>query len=201
VSRIATLLLAPAVFFLPAASASAHFSVVYYSHSDSACTKRTDPITVVFYTSATAAHTLNHVQFHAGWSNTSGSTQYFQSHGVCSSQDGQRASGGLASSRYHIRVKKTFDADAVLGTTAVGTPHHEDLVVSCGHAVDKGGVGSGLVSGFDQGKLKIVAAFAGVHAAKAPTYWGNTETFKQCDGDLAGSNGYVRWYSIPNVDH
>ena len=33
------------------------------------------------------------------------------------------------------------------------------------------------------------------------TYWGNTREFKQCDGDYAGSNGYVDWWRIPAWSH
>jgi hypothetical protein len=144
---------------------------------------------------------LNHIRYHLGWWDTGGSTQSFSSEGVCGTMDGQRASGTVLQSRFHVRVKQTFDGDATWGITARGDAHHEDLVWYCGHAVDKGGGSSGLSSGFDQGRRAIASAFMGVHDYGGTTYWGNTRQFKQCDGDYAGSDGNVDWWRIPNWSH
>jgi hypothetical protein len=127
--------------------------------------------------------------------------QYFSSHGVCAEMAGQLASGAIFQSRTHIRILHTFDSDPTWGITARGDAHHEDLVWYCGHAVDKGGVSSGLSSGFDQGRRAIYDALEGIHTYGGTTYWGNTREFKQCDGDYAGSNGNVGWWRIPEWTH
>ncbi|MGH3043053.1 MAG: hypothetical protein ACRDNG_15195 [Gaiellaceae bacterium] len=94
------------------------------------------------------------------------------------------------------------------GTTTVGTPHHEDWVSTCnfgagGHAVDKGGVdkGEGLRSGFDQGRDLMSSMGGSGHYPGGSSNWGNTQEFKQCDGDWAGSHGTVWWIHIPNSYH
>lgn len=160
-----------------------------------------DPINDVFFGSGTADRVLNHIRFHTGWSDTSGSTQYFSSESVCGAMYGQRASGASWQSRFHIRVRRTYDDDATWGITSRGDAHHEDFVWYCGHAVDKGGLSNGLSSGFDQGRRAIYDAFYGAHAYAGATYWGNTREFKQCDGDYAGSNGNVGWWRIPDGYH
>lgn len=185
--------------------AGAHFQTYPYTLKGCPASfdRQVDPITNVFYGGAWGAHTLNHIQAHAGWSNTSGSTQYFSSHSVCGEMAGQRASGGLTSSRFHIRIRKTYDADNTWGITSRGDAHHEDFVWYCGHAVDKGGQGVGPNSGFDQGRRAIYNAFYGIahHHFAGNVYWGNTRLFRQCDGDLAGSNGYVGWFRVPDWYH
>jgi hypothetical protein len=83
----------------------------------------------------------------------------------------------------------------------VGTPHHEDFVVPCGHAVDKGAVDrknyrTRQGSGFDQGRRKIRQKVNNRNHDIKIRYLGNTTSFKQCDGDYAGSNGNVLWVSM-----
>jgi hypothetical protein len=186
-----------------AVQANAHFQT--YQYTLTACPAsydhQVDPINDVFYANATDDRVLNHLQFHTGWTDTGGSMQYFSSEGVCAEMAGQLASGFVFQSRYHIRVRRTFDADATWGITSRGDAHHEDLVWYCGHAVDKGGVSSGLSSGFDQGRRAIYDALSGIHTYGGTTYWGNTREFKQCDGDFAGSNGNVGWWRIPEWTH
>jgi hypothetical protein len=186
-----------------AASARAHFQTYPYTLTSCPASydHQVDPINDVFYGSATAERTLNHIRFHTGWTDTGGSMQSFSSEGVCGEMYGQAASGATWQSRFHIRVKRTYDADATWGVTSRGDAHHEDFVWYCGHAVDKGGVSSGLWSGFDQGRRAIYDAFSGSHEYAGVTYWGNTREFKQCDGDYAGSNGNVGWWRIPDTYH
>jgi hypothetical protein len=186
-------------------TAAAHFQSGLYSHEASDCASRIDPITVVFYGSATAGRTQNHIQYHSGWGGSSGGGQYFASHGVCGGTTHQAYSDCGTCTRFHIRLRKTYHDDATWGTTTTGTPHHEDWIWYCGHAVDKGGVdkGEGLQSGFDQGRGKIYSILYGKsgHAFGGTTNWGNTQEFKQCDGDWAGSHGSVYWFHIPNSSH
>ncbi|MDQ3822457.1 MAG: hypothetical protein M3321_04360 [Actinomycetota bacterium] len=200
--RVYSALLAILAAALAVASpASADFNSGLYSHDDGGCASRVDPITAVFYVYGTADRSLNHVRNHTGWTDGGlGGGQYFASHGVCGPTYGEkRGSGG-----WHIRARKTYDDDVNYGTSTVGTPHHEDIVW-CGHAVDKGGVETqgGLPSGFDQGRQAIVNAFYGApdHYFGGYQYWGNTQEMRQCDGDPAGSNGNVVWFTIPNYYH
>lgn len=187
-----------------APAAGAHFESGLYSHRRSDCASRSDPITVVFYAHATAARTLNHLRAHTGWGGDTSSAQHFASHGICGAAHGEAYSGFFT--RYHVRLRRTYHADDVWGTTTVGTPHHEDWVSSCGHAVDKGGVSQPWPfnrSGFDMGRKRVFDALYGQpgHTFARSENWGNTQEFRQCDGDYAGSNGTVFWFRMPASEH
>lgn len=177
--------------FLPA---DAHFQTGEYTHKDSTCAgtweNRVDPINFVFYSNAYGGRVKNNIEYHAGWYDTSGSGQYFYSHGSCYFMKFERASGCGWCSRYHIRVKGIPDYDSYWGWTAVGDAHHEDAVY-CGHAVDKNGSNG---SGFDQGRRQLRQRFTDYsdpHLWWDVVDWVNTHDFKQCDGDYAGSDGRV----------
>jgi len=144
------------VLLLSGGIALADFNTGTYSYRKSNCTQPSDPITIVFYGYATGMRSNNHVRAHTGWSGGAGGGQYFTSHGHCGPSHRHSESAGPISSRYHIRMRQTYDTDPHWGTTTVATPHHEDFVSTCtppNHAVDKGGLGrgQGLWSGFDQG--------------------------------------------------
>ena len=69
-----------ATMLLVVAPATAHFdSTSKYTHTSSNCSSasRVGPINVVFYTWGTWARAENQVHTHGGWSNASGSSQYF----------------------------------------------------------------------------------------------------------------------------
>lgn len=105
----------------------AHFSAGSYTHN--ACphnppSTRVDPVNIVFYRNATGAAADSAVVSYAGWTNTTGSTQWFISHAACGGMSHQRASGTF--SRFHIRMRKTYHNDATLGTTTQASAHHED---------------------------------------------------------------------------
>jgi hypothetical protein len=186
-------------------TASAHFQTGYYSHEGSGCSSRVDPITVVFYGSATGLRSQNHLRYHSGWDGDPDASQYFASHGICGPTSYETYNDCGTCTRFHIRMRKTYHDDATWGTTTTGTPHHEDWVWYCGHAVDKGGVnrGDGLQSGFDQGRSRIYSIFynANGHGFGGTSNWGNTQEFQQCDGDWAGSHGSVYWFPIPYSTH
>jgi hypothetical protein len=103
-----------------------------YPFSLSSCpgsySAQTDPISTVFYGSYTGyGYALNAVQYHLGWRDTGGSTQYFSSHDYCAQMRGQRASDcSFGCSRFHLRVGNTYHS--AWGSTMVATPHHEDWV-------------------------------------------------------------------------
>lgn len=177
--------------------AFAHFSSGIYTYSGS-CTSsnRTDPVNLVFYQSATGSRTLNHIQFHTGWTNTSGSSQKFLTHSECYSMSGQRASGGLTSSRWHVRVRQTYHSDTTWGTTSAGAAHWENYhsLLNC-HYVTQ--------NGFNEGRMIVVEKLVnqGGHNTAGTTDWGNTQRMRQCNGNDAWSNGIVYWIAIPGSSH
>jgi hypothetical protein len=194
---------AGALAVLLSAPALAHFDVGdRYTHSDCPAEEwnRVDPVNVVFTGWGTWGRVLSQIESHAGWSATSGSTQSFADHDACYSMHGQRASGD--GSRFHVRVRGQH-SDGSLGWVATGDAHHEDLVffpVPCGHAVDSDGPGG---SGFDQGRdeLEVRFATAGAGHAVERAWWGNTQSFRQCDGDYAASDGWTAFIRLHQVNH
>jgi hypothetical protein len=157
---------------------------------------RTDPVNVVFHAWGTWGRAEAQVEAHAGWSVTSGSTQSFVGHGACLAMHAQRASGHA--SRYHVRIRGQHP-DPALGWVALAAAHHEDFVlfpIPCGHAVDANGPEG---SGFDQGRDELLRAFAGAGHEVSLAWWGNTRSFKQCDGDWAASDGWTAFIRLHRV--
>jgi hypothetical protein len=184
-----------------ASQAAAHFDAgSRYTHSDCPQTteNRVDPINVVFHSWGTWGRAVSQIESHAGWTNTAGSSQTFLDHGGCYPMHAQRANG--SGTRLHLRVRGQH-SDPTLGWTATGDAHHEDLVVfpvPCGHAVDSNGPGG---SGFDQGRDELGARFAAAAHATYRRWWGNTQSFRQCDGDYAGSDGWTLFIVLHQVNH
>lgn len=204
--RRATLLAAVGLMVLGlaailAAPATAHFdSSSRYTHRDCPATseKRVDPINVVFTSWGTWGRAVNQVEAHTGWSDTSGSAQSFVDHSGCYSMHAQRASA--SGTRFHVRIRGQHSDDA-LGWTATGDAHHEDLVMfpaPCGHAVDSDGPEG---SGFDQGRDELERRFAEAGHRTWREWWGNTLSFKQCDGDYASSDGWTLFVELHQVNH
>jgi hypothetical protein len=159
---------------------------------------RTDPVNVVFTGWGTWGRADSQIQSHAGWTATSGSSQSFVDHDACWPMHAQRASN--EGTRFHIRLRGQHP-DAALGWTAMGDAHHEDLVmfpVPCGHAVDANGSGG---SGFDQGRDELARRFASAGHPSKRVWWGNTQSFRQCDGDYAASDGWVVLVELHQVNH
>jgi hypothetical protein len=185
VSLAALMLAAQAI---AASGVEAHFSTSSYTYKGD-CSSRVDPVNFGFYGPyAWWDHAAAQTQGHAGWSNTGGSSQASWSHGTCYWMGTQRASAGTSSSRFHIRF---FWAGS--DPYAVGDAHHEDFVWYCGHAVDSNG---STGSGFDWGRRELMRKFRDAGHYTTYDWWGNTQNFKQCDGDWAGSDGYTRWVWI-----
>ena len=181
--------------------ALAHFDTAgRYTHKacPASAAYRLDPINVVFTTWGTWGRGESQVESHAGWSAASGSAQSFTDHGGCVPMHTQRASGH--GSRFHIRLRGQH-ADATLGWTAAAAAHHEDLVLfplACGHAVDANGPAG---SGFDQGRDELLTRFTNAGHSSYRVWWGNTQSFKQCDGDYAGSDGWTVFIQLHQVSH
>ena len=197
----AVLALSGILLALTAARALAHFDAGDpYTHASCPASfeNRVDPINVVFTGWGTWGRAESQIESHAGWTATSGSTQSFVDHATCRAMHTQRASGEGA--RFHARLRGQHP-DAVLGWTATGDAHHEDVVVfpvPCGHAVDSSGPGG---SGFDQGRDELAVAFANAGHATERAWWGNTQSFKQCDGDYAASDGWTVFIEVHQAGH
>lgn len=175
-----------ALVLVPAAAHSFPWFSDPYTGSGSSCGGAVDPINLVWKgTNAWADDVARNIEVHAGWTDTSGSTQsiHVPSGGGCRSMDRQRASAGSTSTRYHIRLWRVTGTDGA-DKLVIGDAHHEDFVWYCGHAVDSNGSNG---SGFDQGRRRLVDAFS-THYEEG-NWWGNTRNFQQCDGDWAGSDG------------
>lgn len=215
--RIAGAAAALVAVALPAAS-RADLSLYRYSLKSSACATtaagRSDPISIVFRDRATIGTTLNHLAFHTNWpapASTALQDQYVRTHGRCLRMDGAIGSGPAYTNRWHIRLRDLPDPTATngaLGDLVAGTPHREQ-VVRCGsylgfiprlnHAVPPADASGS--SGFDTGRREVVAKLKQpygdpVGPQRAPhrvsyEYWGNRRTIRQCNGWLAGSNGWV----------
>jgi hypothetical protein len=204
--RARTVFLALCALALLGAPAEARFRTAHYTYStDSGCKDPIDPINAVFYgKSATWQRTSGFITKYAGWENGDGSDQNFKSGRHCRVQAIQRASGGNASSRFHIRLSQVVGRDRKHRRATVGDAHHEDLnvVTNCfpaGHAVDKGTADDPTPngSGFDQGRAELAGAFRAKGRKVSYQNWGNTRAFEQCDGDLAGSDGLTALMTIP----
>jgi hypothetical protein len=181
--------------------ALAHFDGTgRYTHRScpSSAATRVDPINVVFTGWATWGRAESQIGSHAGWADGSGTSQSFVDHGDCAPMHTQRASG--RGTRFHVRVRGQH-WDPTRGWTATGAAHHEDLVVlpvPCGHAVDSNGPGG---SGFDQGRNELERRFSEAGHGTQRVWWGNTQSFKQCDGDYAASDGWTVFVELHQVSH
>lgn len=181
-----------------ATTARADFSPGFYTHGSCAGTQesRIDPINFVFWDWGTWDRAINNIQSHAGWGDNGGSGQYFFDHGNCYSMIDQRASGGTASTRFHIRLHP-IHSDPSLGWTTIGDAHHEDLTY-CGHAVDSNGANG---SGFDQGRRELRILLENGGHGWYSEWWGNTQNFQQCDNDYASSDGYTVFSRSHQINH
>jgi hypothetical protein len=182
------------------AAAPAHSDVVepYTQRSCPVGSARSDPVNVLFHDWGTWGRAVSQLGAHARWTDASGSGQSFVDHGTCAPMHAQRASGH--GSRFHVRLRGQH-WDPALGWTALAAVHHEDLVVfpvPCGHAVDANGSRG---SGFDQGRDELLRAFAAAGHGVSLVWWGNTQSFKQCDGDWASSDGWAALIRLHQVSH
>lgn len=181
--------------------AMGHFDTTdRYTHRTCPATfsNRADPVNVVFTSWGTWGRAASQVETHAGWTSTTGSSQTLVDHGGCGPMHAQRASG--LGGRFHVRIRGQHQ-DPALGWVAVAGAHHEDLVLvplPCGHAVDSSGPGG---SGFDQGRDELERRLVAAGHLASRAWWGNTQSFKQCDGDYAASDGWVVFVALHQVNH
>jgi hypothetical protein len=206
-------------------TAGAHYQRLTYSHkAETGCTRPTDPVTVVFEgTGASYGRTLKAVEHNAAWRSDDrdevpGHPFYhqFNDHSGCFKMDGERAdASGPFNDRYHTRLREQrHPTDGQRFTFA--TPHHEQWIGKCSgvgsHAVDPGHQDDSqsgdnyyqgsYISGFDSGRDRLVNRFARNTRRHRVAYrwWGNTRSFKQCNGWRAGASGAVFAVSIGRVN-
>jgi hypothetical protein len=189
-----------AIAFAHSDRASAHFNSGEWSHVGSSCSytdTRQDPVNLIFYGSGYADRAADSINYHFGWSNAGGGTQYFASHGNCLPHTHDPASSG--SPRYHVRIKKTWDGDpGGWEVTAAAAPHYERNVdctwgpFGTDHAVY--GTPSVTWSGYVEGRQRIIDGlyFREGHYFWGYQWWNNTEPrVNQCNNDYAWGDGYV----------
>lgn len=197
-----------ALIFVPG-SGFAHFQTYPYTLQGCAPSDGpVDPINFAFIYYGDGPHIVNQIEAHSSWDNPStGTVQSFLSHDSCGPMYQSRAEwcwdGSNQCSRFHIRVKKTYDDDVTYGTTGRGDAHHEDWVWTCnyglgGHAVDQNGSNG---SGFDQGRRELRVAFENAGHGWSSNYWDNRWSFKQCDGGYASSDGYTVYVALHSNYH
>lgn len=202
-------------FLIPASAADGiQGGRVWYTYKKgTSCKHPVDPINVVFYgRDATAGRTDAYVRKYLHWGDaTDSSTQGFITP-RCRLAAHQRADGPTDETRFHVRLRQRDRKKGERRRFTVGDAHHEDFTgvgpfngcdIDGGHAVDKGAVDrrpedrGATGSGFDRGRRKMAARWRA--RGRRPTYKNkkNTRSFKQCDGDYAGSDGSVAYMSIP----
>lgn len=161
------------------------------------CSIQLDPVNLVFYNQASWSATASQIQYHMGWTNTQGTGFWFKwTHGdKCRPQGTQRASAGLSSSRYHVRIGQPDHGDPTWGTYSSGSAHYEQYK-GCylppwedGHVVVSGGYNNG------RDAIGLTFYFAGHEVLSA--YWGNTGGVRQCDLSSPNSDGWSTWIRIP----
>jgi hypothetical protein len=207
----------------PAERHPAPFHQDKYTFGSSSCSPTTwkDPINVVFVgAEAWSGSVKQHAarSDHGGWTNHSGSQQYFWDHGQCEPKDDQSADGGSLDSRYHMRYNQgdidgSANFDASLpgggGFYVLAAAHHEDFgVVLCntgpplydgypGHAVDGNEIQP--PGGFNMARTEILWRWLNsphYHPNLGFFNWGNTEPMRQCNQEYAWSDGWVRFIGI-----
>jgi hypothetical protein len=182
------------------------FSRPYTQPTDGDCVgDGIDPINVYFFGERAGIDgVLNNMHQHTAWDSSGGSPQRLMRKiddnpldYRCHTMDDQRANESIVESRYHTRL---WFIPASSGATkkTVGDAHHEDWVIwapwnPCGppgkHAVDSNGDNG---SGFDQGRHRLKEVFDNHNHYVESHYWGNTQNFKQCDGDWAARTATER---------
>jgi hypothetical protein len=155
-----------------------------------------DPITVVMKGYLHGFISINNVlSEEAGWgSDLITASQYFIFHdgGCGSNQTDNSDQGDCRCNRWHARgiYQGPHDSRVDYGEL---TPHRDIWTKKCsgpfgGNHYVQASTGSG--SGFDRGKQELTARLSD-HYHTDVTVWSNTVTMKQCNGQLAGSNGAV----------
>lgn len=194
---LSAICLSLALVLIAAPRSDAHFVQSSYASAGSGCTpaERAGPVTMIFYgIEATAAKADTVVRELAGWTWRTGENQWLPSHVACNHFNFQDASAHTTS-RYHVRLWQMPGLDVNYRYVTYATPHHEDY--GCGipgsYSIDPD---SPEGSGFDKGRTELGTIIGGTYPLEDVQNWQNTQSFWQCDGSLASSNGVVLWYKL-----
>lgn len=188
-----------------------HREPLPYAFSSPSCAVGTelDPTTIVFFGNATTDNVHAHAKHHGRWGTDDGGqygVEYFFNL-TCRRQDGEDATAGITSSRYHHRHVAATDPGH--GIYSLSTPHYEDIVYpECGvlrpqHAVRENGSPSMPEGGFNHAKLELGYYWhnwnngGGAHHWLGYRVWDNTRHMQQCDGQEAWADGNVDFIEIP----
>lgn len=215
-----------AVLALPGQAAAHLDRGYGYSHKVSNCGSSVqtfaDPITAVM--SGTGVSGVDRVQIILDWivrweKRTLDESQWFSDHGGCEQNNVRGANhpvytlaGGVQRiSRWHIRGR--YQGGHPKGHNwTVMTPHRDvwqneytdrqgrvncrgrDFGTVHPHGTHYVHRNAGRGSGFDRGREKLREKLAPFFTGRIA--WGNTATIKQCNGQKAGSNGYVAYFHL-----
>lgn len=180
-----------------------------------------DPVTVVLWGSLRSPdYTESLIKHVANWRYSAfDSPSYFWDHRECVENNLSGATKRTTCrgcNRWHTRGRlQSHDND--VGRWAVMTPHRDVWQdeyrdsrgrlrchgISIPALPDPQGKhyvhrSTGRGSGFDRGRERFASDIAGSSAIRRTSRveWGNTVTTKQCNGQLAGSNGYVVYVKV-----
>lgn len=140
-----------------------------------------------------------HVKRHMGWPDSSGSTQYFKSHGGCHRMRSQSSKGFIR--KVHVRFFRIPGQCCLRGRNGHGTfgDAHRERLKTCGHAVYRR---TGGRTGFNWAQRKIILEFhlAG-HPSAYTTKTPMRRTFRQCTGEKVAHNRRLAVMLIRKRDH
>lgn len=156
---------------------------------------------MIFYGSlGTAAYSDAVVRSFAGWTWRTGNAQWLQSHGLCRQFNYQDASA-VTLSRYHVRLwqmpgldlRNRFDSSHTRRHTTRISSSVADAAFLATMRSTRMARRAAVV---DQGRTRLGTIIGRTFPLGDIQNWQNTQTFRQCDGGLASSNGLVLWYRL-----
>lgn len=174
-------------------SADAHSNHLWhdwYLYNSSSCTQVLDPVNLEFSVWGIPTNTETHITG-AGWSNTSGSTQYFKDHGTCTSMDfsGATASDGT-SGRQHVRTEY-HNYSTPVGWVSFGAAHDDYRHGLCqfNHPHSYNGPRNALNNA-------IATSFG--HSHNWQTLWNGAQVTRTDCSEIVTNDGYHIRIAIPS---
>lgn len=171
-----------------------------YQQTNSNCTGKSDPISLVFYWNATPTSVSYYIEQYLGWTDSSGSTMYIWDHSECTpgANTGprfrQRASAGWSCvpvtgpcKRNHVRTWAGKDSDATWGWYVGGAAHFDDI---CWDVI----IPKHWGRLYDDRRNMVKNAFANRGHAYTYSVWGNTDWISQPCGNQSRSEDGKQWW-------
>lgn len=216
--RFVPLVLPTIVALAIAAPADAYFDRgTGYSHGSTDCSMaasdRKDPVTAIMWGKELYSpyHVQEKIYKLVGWApNFIAKNQYFTDHGQCVESNVQASDrpGRCKCNRWHLRGGLQLHEND-RGHWVTLTPHRDiwqeeyyDRVAKEWRCQGAGGGkhyvhrNTGNGSGFDRGRKKLKEKRNMGNYYTGHSEWGNTRTSRQCNGQLAGSNGWVAYFGF-----